>query len=177
MRSAPLNRKVPDVVEASLERRARRFWVGMIVGLLGLQIGIGVVSVMLATGDPSAAVLPNYYESAVNGDVTRRARLKTGQLGWTIQYAVLAPERGQHAREIRVVIADPQHERVSGLNVAGRIYHHARGQQIFHVQFEETDPGQYVGHVPLVQSGMWQIDLRMEGAMGIAADNRQITVQ
>ncbi|RMF43281.1 MAG: hypothetical protein D6753_05595 [Planctomycetota bacterium] len=177
MKNSAVLSQEPKLADAALERRARRFWVGMIVGLLGLQIAIGVVSIMIATGDGSAAVLPNYYESAVNWDVTRRARLKTAQLGWAIEYAVLPPEQGTPRREMRVMIADPQRAPISGLNLAARVYHHAHGQEIFTVQFEEVGAGQYVGQVPLVQRGLWQVDLRMEGPMGIAADNRQITVQ
>ena len=57
-----------------LERRARRFWVSVIVGFLGLQVLIGVASVVLALNDPSVAVIPNYHQSALDWDVTHRAR-------------------------------------------------------------------------------------------------------
>ena len=64
-----------------LERRARRFWVSVIVGFLSLQVVIGIVSIVLSISDPTLAVIPNYHQAALDWDVTHRARQLADQLG------------------------------------------------------------------------------------------------
>ncbi|GIW99150.1 MAG: hypothetical protein KatS3mg111_2483 [Pirellulaceae bacterium] len=164
-------------VDTATERRARRRWLSIIVGLLALQIAIGVGSIVLAVRDPTVAVTPNYYERAVNWDVTRRARLRTLQLGWKIDYVVLAPEKHASQRELRVFVRTADDQPVAELQLFGQAFHHARGNEIHQLQFDEIEAGVYQADVPIVQGGLWQIELRMEGSAGVAADARTLTVQ
>ncbi len=88
-----------------LERRARRFWVGIIVVFLGLQVLIGVASIVLSLSDPSVAVIPNYHQAALDWDVTHRARQLANQLGWNIDYNVIPSQEAGH-RTLLVSILD-----------------------------------------------------------------------
>ena len=65
---------------------------------------------------------------------------------------------------------------MSQLHVAAKIYHHASGNEIHEVRFQELEPGMYSGTTQLVQAGLWQLDLRMEGDQGIAGEIREVTV-
>ncbi len=73
------------------ERRARHFWVSLIVGLLGLQVAGGITAIFLSVGDPSMAIVPNYHQAALNWDVTSRpsvdatARLENRSNHWSSQ--------------------------------------------------------------------------------------------
>ncbi len=156
------------------ERRARRTWGTIIVGFLGLQIAIGVSAIALSLSDPSAAVVPHYYQAAVNWDATRRARQLAPRLGWQVQTSVA--ETSGAERELRVVIADKQAEQISGLRVHAHVYHHAQAAHVVALQLSESTPGTYVGRVPLTQSGLWQLDLRIEGEHGIAELSRSTKV-
>lgn len=164
-----------DIAQA--ERRARRVWVSIIVGLLGLQVVTGVFTVMLATGDSSAAIIPNYYQSAVNWDSTRRARKLMLDLRWKIMRFVGPVDPQTKRREVRIQVLDSKQRPVENLNLSARLFHHARGADIYQLKLQEISPGLYAGQTALTQSGQWQIDLQVEGDHGIAADSSELWVE
>lgn len=157
------------------ERKARLFWVSLIVGLLGIQVLIGGTSIYLAVSDPTSAVIPNYYDAAVNWDSTRRARELTIQLGWKIMPVVSEPTDGR--RSIQIQVLSPGAEAVGGLNMSASIFHHARGSEIYQLRFQEVARGLYRATTTLTQAGLWQMDLQLEGDHGIAAQSRELLVQ
>ncbi|MCA9158177.1 MAG: FixH family protein [Planctomycetales bacterium] len=163
--------------QANLERRARRWWVSAIVGLLGLQVVVGVGSVLLAVGDPTVAIVPNYHQKALDWDASQRAAHLTEKLGWEVVplVSLTSPETGK--RLVRVAIRDRSDQPVSDLNLSAKVYHHARGSEVYELTFVETDAGYYEAMTSLVQPGMWQVSLQIEGNHGIASDTREMTVE
>jgi hypothetical protein len=162
---------------ALLERRARRRWVSAIVGLLGLQVVIGIGSVLLAVGDPTVAIVPNYHQKALDWDATQRAQHLTHKLGWDVipLIGLASPETGH--RLVRIAILDGQQQPVTDLNLSAKIYHHARGTEVHELRMVETDPGYYEATIGLRESGMWQLQLQIEGQLGIASDVREMWVE
>jgi nitrogen fixation protein FixH len=159
-----------------LERRARRFWVSVIVGFLGLQVLIGVASVVLALNDPSVAIIPNYHQSALDWDVTHRARQLADQLGWQIDYNVVPAEQpGQ--RSLLVTILDRDSQPVRDLNVSAKLYRHARGGNIDKFRLKAVADGNYQADTKLTEKGLWQIELVIEGEHGIASLSREFEVK
>ena len=49
-------------------RRAALRWGGFVVALLSLQVIGGIAAIMIATGDESFAVVPNYHQKALHWD-------------------------------------------------------------------------------------------------------------
>ncbi len=162
---------------ADIERRARRVWVSIVVGLLGLQIAIGVSAIVLATSDSKSAIIPNYYQSAVNWDSTRRARQLMLDLRWKLERQVSPLDSSSKRREILVRVSDSQDRAVENLNVQARVFHHADGATIYQLRLLEVSPGLYSGQTALAKSGLWQIDLQIEGDHGIAADSDEFWVE
>ncbi len=162
---------------ARAERVARRWWVAGIVGLLGLQIVIGVGSIILAVGDPTVAVVPNYHQKALDWDASQRAVHLMENLGWKVVPLVGLPSSETGKRLVRVSVRDRLDQPVSDLNLSAKIYHHARGSEIYELKFVETDAGYYEAMTSLVQSGMWQVQLQIEGNHGIASDAREMMVE
>ncbi len=174
----PSKATVPSAAElAQLERSARRWWVSAIVGLLGLQVVIGIGSVILAVGDPTVAIVPNYHQKALDWDATQRAAQLTRKLGWKVSPLVglAVPDSG--GRLVRIAIHDNQQQPVSELRLSAKIYHHARGTQIHELLFVETDAGFYEATIGLREAGMWQLQLQIEGKHGIASDVREMWVE
>lgn len=163
--------------QANLERRARRWWVSGIVSLLGLQVFIGIGSVILAVSDPTVAIVPNYHQKALDWDATQRAAQLTGKLGWQVTPLVGLVTEGNNQRLIRISIQDQQGRPVSDLNVSAAVYHHARGSEIHNLTLVETDAGYYEGTTRLTQAGVWQVYVQIEGMHGIASDNREMMVE
>lgn len=159
-----------------LERRARRFWVSVIVGFLGLQVLIGVASVILALNDPSVAVVPNYHQSALDWDVTHRSRQLTDRLGWNIDYNVVPSEQAGH-RSLIVTILDRDGRPLKDVNVSAKLYTHARGGNIDKIKLHAVADGNFQADTKLTEKGLWQIELVIEGEHGIASLSREFEVK
>jgi nitrogen fixation protein FixH len=173
-----LSTSSPSAAElAQAERRARRFWVSLIVGLLGLQVLIGFGSIWLSLGDPTVAVVPNYHQKALDWDTTRRARQLTKSLGWQISPIVGVFDPENQKRLVRIAIRDRSGKVVNNLHVSGQVYHHARGANIHELLFTETDPGYYEATVSLAETGLWELQLQLEGEHGVASDVRDLIVE
>ena len=165
---------LPKTNAIQLERSARRFWVSLVVVLLGIQVAIGATAIYLANSDPTTAIIPNYYESAVNWDSTRRARELTDHLGWSIQPTVGPLQSGERA--IRIELRTRDGLPVANARVTADLFHHAKGADVHRIRLQESEAGLYSGVCSIVQSGLWQMDLHIEGDHGIAAENRVLQV-
>lgn len=166
----------PEELER-VERRARRFWLTFVVGFLSLQVVIGITSIVLATNDPTVAVIPNYHSSAVNWDTTRRSRQLTNELGWTVTPVIGEVVEGTGRREFAIKVVGPNQDPISDLNLTAKLFHHARGAAIYELKLDEAKPGVYVGMTKLTQAGLWQVQVQMEGDHGIASISREVLVQ
>lgn len=55
-------------IEALNERRARRFWCGLVAGFLALQLVTNVIAVIAATSQKQDLVVPDYYQKGLDWD-------------------------------------------------------------------------------------------------------------
>ncbi|MFN3190570.1 MAG: FixH family protein [Aureliella sp.] len=147
------------------ERRAKRLWMSGVVALLGTQILIGAFSIYLSKSDPTVAVVPNYYHNAVNWDATRRGFEHMRDLGWEVAIVDSSSAAGQASFLIELT---DEEEPVSDRRITGELFHHALAQERHQVRFEETGPGIYRVVLPAGKTGLWQLNLRIEGEHGIA---------
>ncbi|QDV21784.1 FixH family protein [Aureliella helgolandensis] len=159
------------------ESHARRWWVSFVVGMLTLQVAIGMTALYLSLSDPTIAVVPNYHQSAVNWDITRRALQLTDSLQWQMNIDVVTSREGEPTSELQVQVLAADGVPIEGMNVTARVYHHARGNEIHSLALKETQPGYYAGGLKLAQVGLWQIDLQMESQHGIAAHRSELYVR
>lgn len=148
--------------EQVAERSAKRFWVSLVVVLLGLQLVIGFVAIRLATGDPSAAVIPDYHNAALNWDDSRRASQAADRLGWSVEISAsdIADASGMRATQVTVI--DEAGQPVAGLEVTGRAYHHARAGQVETFRLDSIGQGRYMALAPLTRPGLWQIEVMFQ---------------
>ncbi|MEM8735406.1 MAG: FixH family protein [Planctomycetota bacterium] len=147
------------------ERRAKRLWLSGVVALLGTQIVIGAFSIYLSKSDPTVAVVPNYYHNAVNWDATRRGFELMRDLGW--QVAIVDSSHAAGQASFSIALTDEE-EPVSDRRITGKLFHHALAQERHQVRFQETRPGVYRVDLPAGKTGLWQLNLRIEGEHGIA---------
>jgi nitrogen fixation protein FixH len=145
------------------ERRAKRFWVSLVVGLLGLQLVVGGVAISLATNDPSVAVIPNYHAAALDWDATKRTRNAVARRGWKAELTVAEVADGRGRRAIQLRVFDQTGRPGEGLRVAGRYYRHARAGDVASLELPDVGDGQYLTLVPMAEAGLWQVDLQLEG--------------
>lgn len=176
MKTVMHDTSLSNVERVPNESRARRFWISLIVGLLGIQVISGVVTVYLATSDSSFSVVPNYYQAGLNWDVTKRNRDLFASLAWKCQVEVSEIDPEYLHRSIHVRVRSKSGQPIIDLKVLGQIYHHARGNDVYQLQFDQATPGDYVASIKLSQAGMWQVNLTFEGDHGIAEENLVVHV-
>jgi nitrogen fixation protein FixH len=150
--------------EILAERRAKRFWVSLVVVLLGLQLVIGFVALRLSTGDNSAAVVPNYHQAALNWDETKNALQAAGRNGWSLTLTASDVADGRGLRAIELKVLDSGQQTVDALTVTGHVYHHAFASDLRQIEFRSIGEGRYLAMAPMERKGLWQIELSIEGA-------------
>ncbi|WP_153556914.1 FixH family protein [Roseimaritima sediminicola] len=158
------------------ERRAKRFWVSLVVGLLGLQVVIGGVAITLATGDPSVAIVPDYHQAALNWDQHRAALSAPRRWGWQTQLDVSSTANTSGQRAIVLELRDGQGRPLSNLSVTARVFHQARASQAHHVALTETSEGRFIGSIEMARRGVWRLEVDVEGAAEPVRLSRTVTL-
>ncbi|MFG0263003.1 MAG: FixH family protein [Novipirellula sp. JB048] len=139
-------------------RNAALRWGGFVVGMLSLQIAIGVIAVMLATGDPSVAVVPDYYQKSLAWDAQRESENASRQLGWTLTLVPIADPDGA---SLRAFLKDAEGEPVAIRSGTLRLFHHARGGDIQTVSLSPNAEGLIVLDGCFAVDGLWQVEIEV----------------
>lgn len=131
-------------------------WKWAPVALLGsLLSGLGTM-VFIATGDPSFAVEPEYYQKALDWDRERAQQANNERLGYQLTVSVRAPGAGG-ARELVLQFVDAAGQPIHGASVEVSAFHNARAAEIVRRRLVERDPGIYVQELPLKRLGLWEL--------------------
>ncbi|QEG39567.1 FixH family protein [Roseimaritima ulvae] len=154
----------PNAYEAVAERKAKRFWVSLVVGLLSLQLVIGYVAVRLALGDPTVAIVPDYHQAALNWDKQQAALTAADRLGLVTDLEVSKVADSQGVRAILFSIKDDDGHSVSDLQVTATVYRHARAGQPQTVPLTDVGDGKFMATTSMAEAGLWQVDLEVQGA-------------
>ena len=159
------------------EKRAKRFWIALVVFLFIIQSTIMGSVMHLAIGDPSSAVVPDYHNRALNWDALRHTQEAAGRLGWDLGFKAsdVVDGRGMRAIELRVV--DAQGKAVDGLSVSGTLYHHARAGDVLQVSLPSAGEGRYIALAPASRPGQWQLELSIVGGSEPVAKSINFNVE
>jgi len=145
-------------------RRAAWRWGSLVVGLLGLQVLGGIVAIILATGDESVAVVPNYHEKALRWDEEVAAQAASAALGW--QCDVHPIEQGSLPAGLKVSLTTREGAPVVVTSGSLRFYRHARASD---VQEVPIPTGTFAAmELPgcFQVAGLWQIMLDLKTDSG-----------
>ncbi len=161
----------------SAERRAKRFWIALVVFLFIIQSTIMGLVMHLAIGDPSAAVVPDYHNRALNWDSTRRALEAADRMGWVLTFEAsdVADDRGLRAIELRMV--DSNGNPLDDMVVSGKLYHHARAGELHSVSLKSVGGGKYMALAPAARAGIWQLELKIDGASEPVAQSLTFNIE
>ena len=150
-----------------LERRAARFWLFFILGLLAVNLAVAVVAIFMASRDPSFRPMPNYGERAVDWQSHRRLLEQSAKLGWYLQLErSMRGSAGTYVMEFR--ITDREGVPISDAIGTAQAYHFTRVDQntVVDVIPVSEEPGLYRASIDVSRDGKWQvsIDLRRGNA-------------
>lgn len=147
-------------------RRAAWFWGGLVVCFLTAQVAVGVVAIVLATGDPSVAIEPDYYEKALNWDKHVAEKEASDRLGWSCAIEVVPTQEASPTHQLLIHMNDRSGQSVEDLKGKVKLYHHARAAEIQSLAIKPLSPGLYVVAAQMERTGLWQIELDLEGNAG-----------
>ena len=137
-------------------------WPMIIVGLLSVHVTLMITAAAIATRDRSFAVLPNYYENAVNWDKTRAEMDSSRKLGWNLQINP-APQVDPHgSRQVSILLTDAAGQPISNAKIDLTYYHHAHANESANITLNESEPGRFTTNLPMRHEGFWQFKVRAE---------------
>lgn len=141
-------------------KNGKRFTMpAVVLGLLGGHMVFIMVAITLATGDRSFAVVPDYYNKAVDYDQRKAELIASEQLGWQVELQPGAAVDAKGERELVVVLRDRDGDPVTHAEVRVSCYHFARAREPVSLELNEWLPGQYVGTSKLSREGFWQFEI------------------
>jgi len=146
---------------ASRPKSSKR-WPLIIIGLLSVHVTLMLTAAAIATRDRSFAVLPNYYENAVNWDKTRAAMESSRALGWKLQINPAARIDPHGSRQVTILLSDSQGRPIPNAKLELTYYHHAHANESANVTLNETEPGLFMTNLPMPYEGLWQFKVKVE---------------
>lgn len=150
------NPNTPHANQATRNERKRFIMPAVVLGLLGSHMTFILIAITLGTGDPSFAVVPDYYQKGVDYDDRKAMLAESAALGWSVQ---INPSQSADAigqRELIVQVRDAEGNAVRGLDMKVDAYHVARASEPVACTCVEVLPGQYVATARISKEGFWQ---------------------
>jgi len=132
-------------------------WPLIVIGLLLGHVAIMVTAVVLATSDKSFAVLPDYYQKAVNWDRSQADLRASEKLGWQV-ILVPSPNVGPTGRRtLTLTLTDSAGQPIANADVEVNAYHQARPNELIQASFRTDTAGQASQVVTMRREGFYQI--------------------
>lgn len=158
------NRTDKSDFEAQAERKAKRFYIGLVLLLFAIQCTILGSAISLAVGDPALAVVPDYHHAALRWDESQAALRSAQKLGWEVDWNISDVADGQGLRAIQFAVRDSDGKGRSDLQVNAKVYHHGNASSVERFQLDSIGDGRYQAMPPMARSGLWQIELDVKNA-------------
>ena len=131
-------------------------WPALIVGALIIHVVASLVTVFIATSDPSYAVEEDYYQKAIAWDERRAQERHNRELNWQLDVEVAAAAAGSDPTLV-VRLADGNGQPLDGARVAAAVFHNARADQILRAELAATGAGAYACPLAMRRSGVWEL--------------------
>lgn len=135
---------------------------GVVLGLLGGHMIFIVTAITLGTGDPSFAVVPEYYQKAVDYDEHKARLAESAALGWLVEIDAGDTLDPAGERDVHFRLRDRNGRAITGASVRVSAYHNARAAEPIDFACVEALPGQYVAKARLLREGFWRFAIEVE---------------
>lgn len=139
--------------------KPRHFWIGLVIALLSLSVGVHAVLLIASINDPSFGVEPDYERKARNYDEVQRQREASRALGWMADLTALPADPGEV--DVSVNLFDRYGKPLREAEVSVETFHVARSGNWVRGRLEPAGDGVYAATLPLRRSGLWEFRLRV----------------
>ncbi len=152
-----------------VERKAKRFWVVLILAFFALDISIAAIAISMAAGDPSFRSIPGYGNRAVAWDERQALKDAWDKHQWTTTIDRVPGSTNQ----IVISIKNSDQSPVTGCKGHAKLFHFTRVAQQVRGELSEVEPGRYLVNVDVAKPGLWNIELNLETADHVACSYEQ----
>lgn len=136
---------------------SRVLWPVVIAGALVVHVVASLITVWVATSDPSYAVEDDYYRKAVAWDERRAQERHNAELGWRLDVDVTpAPSSGTEPT-LSVRLSDPAGGPLDGASISLEAFHNARADEILRADLAPRGDGEYASGVAMRRPGVWEL--------------------
>ncbi|MEE2936873.1 MAG: FixH family protein [Planctomycetota bacterium] len=118
----------PDLQTAN--RQAAWKWGSLIVGLLGLQVAGGIFTIVLATGEESVVVVPDYYQKTLHWDEAMAAKRASNRLGWKCVMEAMPISEDRGYAGLIATLKDDRDEIIKAKQGTLRWFQHNRANSV-----------------------------------------------
>lgn len=143
-------------------RRSIR-WPLIVVGLLGVHVTLMCWAAFVATRDPNAAIIPDYYAKSLKWDVTKEEQRASTALGWKVSLSATGPADAFGNVPATLVLTDAGGSPIGEVNSAAELtlFHEAHaGQRTVHT-IRATERGTFLASLPIGRKGFYLFAVRM----------------
>ncbi len=147
-----------------LNRRAAWRWGAFVVSLLGLQVLGGIFAIMLATGDKSVAVVPDYHQKALHWDDEMALQSESRALGWVCE--VSQRDETGTSTGLRVTLTDRVGNPIELASGELQIYRHVRASDVRRVRIPAGSFNRLDLSRCFDSDGLWQIKIDVTDESG-----------
>lgn len=131
-------------------------WPLLVTLALMFTVGVNVVMLFAAKGDPNGTVVePDYYRKAVEWDRTMARQSASDALRWTASATIGAST--DSSREVRVVLRDSTGAAVSDADVRVTLIHNAEAAKLTEGTLVVQPNGEYAAAVLAPHAGRWEV--------------------
>ena len=140
-------------------RNRRSPWPWIIVGMLLTHVVIMVVAMMIAVHDKSSAIVPNYYERAVNWDAEQAKYRASEKLGWHVEMEAAEQVDPLGRRVVRFILTDAHGRAIPSAVIDLEYFHDAHGNEdrTVTLKSDSTDPRYFTALLPMRYAGEWEL--------------------
>jgi nitrogen fixation protein FixH len=131
-------------------------WPVLVSLALLFTVGVNVVMLFAAKGDPNGTVVePDYYRKAVEWDRAMARQKASDALKWTVTADISASTNA--SREVRVVLRDSTGVAVPAADVRVTLIHNAEAAKTVEGALAAQPNGDYAGTLIAPHAGRWEV--------------------
>ncbi len=131
-------------------------WPAVIIGALVLHVVISLVTVWVATSNPSYAVEKDYYQKAIHWDDKRAQDGRNSVLGWQIAFDVTRSGVAGEPATLDFALTDGSGRSLSRATVTVETFHNIRAGEILTARMVTDDNGRCSAPLPMKRTGVWE---------------------
>ncbi|HPF14774.1 MAG: FixH family protein [Planctomycetes bacterium] len=140
----------------------RTRWIGMIVGLLSLSVGVNLYVLFKFAGSPSETLEENWEQRSENWNAIQLQNTINRQLGW--KASIQGWDTSQEPARVRLQLQDAEDKPLLDADVSYYMFHRAHPDVVYRGKAPMSTMGTYDWDIPSPKEGYWEIRIELTHA-------------